>query len=170
VAAKAPAAQNPWHAYADQLSQEAATTVKVMRAFPMDQASFQPHPRSSSALQLFHTFAVEQDAARMCVNGNLDLNTVFSAPAPVSLADGIARFEQAVAGVVAAARKARPADWTRPQPFFTGPKQMGQLPAGVIAQVMLSDQIHHRGQLSVYVRMAGGKVPSIYGPSADEPW
>jgi uncharacterized damage-inducible protein DinB len=33
----------------------------------------------------------------------------------------------------------------------------------------LFDVIHHRGQLSVYVRMAGGKVPSIYGPSADEP-
>ena len=33
---------------------------------------------------------------------------------------------------------------------------------------MLFDQIHHRGQLSVYVRMAGGKVPSIYGPSADD--
>jgi uncharacterized damage-inducible protein DinB len=34
--------------------------------------------------------------------------------------------------------------------------------------MMLFDQIHHRGQLSVYVRMAGGKVPSIYGPSADD--
>jgi len=30
--------------------------------------------------------------------------------------------------------------------------------------------IHHRGQLSVYLRMVGGKVPSIYGPSGDEPW
>jgi uncharacterized damage-inducible protein DinB len=36
--------------------------------------------------------------------------------------------------------------------------------------LMLTDQIHHRGQLSVYARMAGGKVPSIYGPSFDEPW
>jgi uncharacterized damage-inducible protein DinB len=35
---------------------------------------------------------------------------------------------------------------------------------------MLMDSIHHRGQLSVYVRMTGGKVPSIYGPSGDEPW
>jgi uncharacterized damage-inducible protein DinB len=35
---------------------------------------------------------------------------------------------------------------------------------------LLCDQIHHRGQLSVYLRMAGGKVPSIYGPSGDEPW
>jgi uncharacterized damage-inducible protein DinB len=34
---------------------------------------------------------------------------------------------------------------------------------------MLFDQVHHRGQMSVYVRMAGGLVPSIYGPSADEP-
>jgi uncharacterized damage-inducible protein DinB len=32
------------------------------------------------------------------------------------------------------------------------------------------DSIHHRGQMSVYLRCAGGKVPSIYGPSADEPW
>jgi uncharacterized damage-inducible protein DinB len=35
---------------------------------------------------------------------------------------------------------------------------------------MIFDQVHHRGQMSVYVRMAGGLVPSIYGPSADEPW
>jgi len=35
---------------------------------------------------------------------------------------------------------------------------------------MLLDQIHHRGQLSIYMRIAGAKVPSIYGPSADEPW
>lgn len=32
------------------------------------------------------------------------------------------------------------------------------------------DSVHHRGQFSVYLRLAGGKVPSIYGPSADEPW
>jgi uncharacterized damage-inducible protein DinB len=35
---------------------------------------------------------------------------------------------------------------------------------------MLYDTIHHRGQLSVYMRLAGARVPSIYGPSGDEPW
>jgi len=35
---------------------------------------------------------------------------------------------------------------------------------------LLMDMVHHRGQFSVYLRMADGKVPSIYGPSADEPW
>jgi uncharacterized damage-inducible protein DinB len=35
--------------------------------------------------------------------------------------------------------------------------------------MMICDQIHHRGQLTVYIRLAGGLVPSIYGPSADDP-
>jgi uncharacterized damage-inducible protein DinB len=35
---------------------------------------------------------------------------------------------------------------------------------------LLHDEIHHRGQFSVYLRMADAKVPSIYGPTADEPW
>jgi uncharacterized damage-inducible protein DinB len=47
---------------------------------------------------------------------------------------------------------------------------MGNIPVGDFSWFVLHDQIHHRGQLSVYVRMAGGKVPSIYGPSHDEPW
>jgi uncharacterized damage-inducible protein DinB len=55
-------------------------------------------------------------------------------------------------------------------PFFTGPKQMGNVRVIDILWFMLLDSIHHRGQLSVYVRMTGGKVPSIYGPSGDEPW
>jgi uncharacterized damage-inducible protein DinB len=54
--------------------------------------------------------------------------------------------------------------------FFVGPKQTGEIPIEDFLWFMLHDQIHHRGQLSVYTRMAGGKVPSIYGPSADEPW
>lgn len=174
AAAKKPVAgapvHNPWHGYADQLAREMQTTLKVMRAFPAEQAGFQPHPRSGSAMQLFHTFGIEQGVALMAVNGNLDLSRAFSAPPPASLGDALGAFERNAAAVVAAARAAKPSAWGRPQPFFTGPKQMGEVPAGIIASMMLADQIHHRGQLSVYLRMAGGKVPSIYGPSADEPW
>jgi uncharacterized damage-inducible protein DinB len=54
--------------------------------------------------------------------------------------------------------------------FFSGPKQTADFPTAGFLWFMLMDQVHHRGQLSVYVRMAGGKVPSIYGLSADEPW
>jgi uncharacterized damage-inducible protein DinB len=43
----------------------------------------------------------------------------------------------------------------------------GNFRADEFLLMMLFDQIHHRGQLSVYIRMAGG-MPSIYGPSADD--
>jgi uncharacterized damage-inducible protein DinB len=54
--------------------------------------------------------------------------------------------------------------------FFTAPKEMGDVRRQDFLWLMLNDMIHHRGQFSVYLRMAGGKVPSIYGPSKDEPW
>ena len=47
---------------------------------------------------------------------------------------------------------------------------MGDIPNIQFLWFILHDHIHHRGQFTVYQRMAGGKVPSIYGPSADEPW
>jgi uncharacterized damage-inducible protein DinB len=51
-----------------------------------------------------------------------------------------------------------------------GPGKMGEFRAMDVVWMALMDQVHHRGQFSVYLRLAGGKVPSIYGPSADEPW
>ena len=54
--------------------------------------------------------------------------------------------------------------------FFTGPKQLGDYTRMQFAWFLLHDEIHHRGQFSIYLRMADAKVPSIYGATADEPW
>ena len=52
-----------------------------------------------------------------------------------------------------------------------GGKPMMTMPRiACIRGMIMNHIIHHRGQFSVYLRMAGGKVPSIYGPSADEKW
>jgi len=51
-----------------------------------------------------------------------------------------------------------------------GPKQMGEVRRADMLWLMLNDSIHHRGQFSIYLRLVGAKVPSIYGPSGDEPW
>lgn len=162
-------APNPWKTFADRFEREAATTLKVLRAFPADQGAFQPHPRSSNAHRLFATFAVEQAMTLAAIKGTLQMPPQVPPPPP-TLADCIAAFEKAAADVVAAARAATPASYTKMVPFFGGPRQVAHYPAGAVAEMMLGDQIHHRGQLSVYLRMVGGQVPSIYGPTADEPW
>ena len=51
-----------------------------------------------------------------------------------------------------------------------GPGTTGELRRIDVLWQQLLDQVHHRGQFSVYLRLAGAKVPSIYGPTADEPW
>jgi uncharacterized damage-inducible protein DinB len=53
---------------------------------------------------------------------------------------------------------------------LVAPKQTGDVRRVDVRWLMLMDGVHHRGPLSVYLRMADGTVPSIYGPSADEPW
>lgn len=91
-------------------------------------------------------------------------------PAPATFDEALAAYEQGVAGVIAAVEKMPESRLGETVQFFTGPKQMGDVPVGDFFWFTLMDHIHHRGQLSVYVRMTGGKVPSIYGPSGDEPW
>jgi uncharacterized damage-inducible protein DinB len=54
--------------------------------------------------------------------------------------------------------------------FFVGPKTPGPVKRSDFLWFLLHDQIHHRGQFSIYLRIVDGKVPSIYGPSLDEPW
>jgi uncharacterized damage-inducible protein DinB len=148
---------------------ECATTLKVMRAYPADKPDLKPHERSQSAKTLMHTFALEQGAVAAAIAGTLKMPPNFPPPPP-TIADTIAAFEKGSREVQQAVTAAKDARLTEKITFFTGPKQMGEVPIIDIMWLMLMDQVHHRGQLSVYVRLAGGKVPSIYGPSADEPW
>jgi uncharacterized damage-inducible protein DinB len=61
------------------------------------------------------------------------------------------------------------AGWNRPVRFYRDGKQINETTTSEMLWGFLLDMIHHRGQLSTYIRPMGGKVPSIYGPSADAP-
>lgn len=165
----APAMPSPKQQFLDAFGREHSTTLKVMRALPSDQGHFQPHPRSQSAKTLIWTFTIEQGLTVHALKGTLTMPPSFP-PAPETLAEAITAFERAAAETIDTVKRTPDARFHRSSPFFTGPGKIGDVPNLDLLWLMLSDQIHHRGQLSVYVRMAGGKVPSIYGPSADEPW
>jgi uncharacterized damage-inducible protein DinB len=148
---------------------EHAKTANVLRAFPGDKSEFRPHERSNSAHALAWTFVVEEQLMLKSLRGEEVLGGGFP-PAPDSWDKILDAFNKGYDDVTAELKNPKDADLPGTSTFFTGPKQMGAIPRPVFINFLLDDQIHHRGQLSVYIRMCGGKVPSIYGPSADEPW
>ena len=89
---------------------------------------------------------------------------------PESWDELLGALEKAHADFAELVRSTPDEELEAPVKFFVGPHTMGDVPRLAFAWFILSDQIHHRGQFSVYLRMADGKVPSIYGPSLDEPW
>jgi uncharacterized damage-inducible protein DinB len=164
-----PAIPSPKQQFLEALQREHETTMRVINAFPAGEGSFQPHPRSKTATQLVWNFVVEESMLLAALRNQLDVTKEFPKP-PAALGEAIGAFRQTHANTVEALNAATDTDLARTVKFFTGPKAIGDVPMMQFAWFLLCDQIHHRGQLSIYVRMAGGKVPSIYGPSADEPW
>ncbi len=145
------------------MKKEYATTLKVLHAFPDDKGDFKPHERSQEALRLASTFVFEMYlAAGYVFEGTVD-RSKFANYKPADMKSAIADFEKESSEVVARMESLPDADLAKTIDF-AGKSFI----ADEFMLMMIHDQIHHRGQLTVYVRMAGGLVPSIYGPSADD--
>ena len=142
--------------------QEHATTMRVLKAIPPDQLAFKPHEKSMSCGELaWHVAYSPLGIAKVVAAGNFEAYQ--QPPTPNDLQAIVAGAEtyfnlacETVAGFT-------PETLQGSIPIPNGQK----LPCAAFVWVNLFHLIHHRGQLSVYVRMTGGKVPSIYGPSAD---
>jgi uncharacterized damage-inducible protein DinB len=155
--------------FTDVYTKEHATTIKVLNAFPPDRAAFKPHERSNSALQLAWTFVIENKMAEAALRGPLSFEGGFPPP-PATFAEVVHAYLSTTKEFLDTLTSTPDSRLRETIQFFTGPKQMGDFPVSEVLWLMLMDSVHHRGQLSVYLRMVGGKVPSIYGPTADEPW
>lgn len=155
--------------YITMFAKEYPVTVKLMRAYPAGKDDFRPHERSTPAALLAHTFSLANSLAAKAITGELTMPPEFP-PAPASYTEAVANYERGAEELLEALEEMPESRLSETVDFFTGPGQIAPIPVGDLLWLMLMDSVHHRGQLSVYVRMAGGKVPSIYGPSADEPW
>jgi uncharacterized damage-inducible protein DinB len=148
---------------------EFATTLKVLRAYPSDKLDLKPAEKSKSARDLLFVFVGEQHFFSMVLDGKLDFTTP-PPRVPATLDEIIAMTERGNADIVAKLKALPESSFEESVTFLVGPKTPAQVRKMDICWMMLFDSIHHRGQISVYIRLAGGKVPSIYGPTADEPW
>ena len=147
------------------VEREHATTRKVIAAIPEGKEDYRPDPRAMSAVDLaWHLAGSELMFATMVVEGALPTSDR-SRPENVKTAADVVRFyDEKVAPAKAQLKSATLEQFAKVIDF----RGVLTAPAAVFLNILVSHSSHHRGQLSVYLRPMGAKVPSIYGQSGDE--
>jgi len=145
---------------------ESAITTRIMKAAPAGQENYRPHQNSRSTIELVWHMASSEiwflDSFHL---GKFDFEDD-TMPADLgNTADIVAWYEDNFASKIEKASKIAAAAWATPLALF----QIFNQPMVLYLQFMTAHSVHHRGQLSAYLRPMGAKVPRIYGASFDEP-
>jgi len=150
-------------------NREYLTTLKVLKAYPQDRQDYKPHEKARSAKELAWVFHGEEATfVPGVITGKIDFTKYPKTPA--TFKETISEYEKTHKNFMEQIRDTSDEELNKKMKFMAGPKTFIELRKIDILWMSIQDLIHHRGQFSVYLRIVGGKVPSIYGPSADEPW
>ncbi len=153
------------HATLQQLDNEFKTTAKVVGAVPDAKSDYRPHPTNRTARELaWHIVFTDVWFLKGIRNQSFPFEGEPIPDEVKTIADMVKWYEKNVAEGVAAVKTMSAADLAKPVDFFG----MFNMPVGLYVGFLNNHMIHHRGQLSAYLRPMGAKVPSIYGPSGDE--
>lgn len=151
-----------------EFDQEMAATRRVLERVPSDKADWKPHPKSFSMAHLAQllswmpgwiTNAVQQTA--------LELGS-FGGYSNKKTDELLTAFDMHVKEARAAIAAAKDSDYDVMWSLKRGPMVLMSLPRGAVVRQTISHLSHHRGQMTVYLRLNDIPVPSIYGPTADE--
>jgi len=152
-----------------ELDQEAQTTKRVLDRIPEDKLSWKPHPRAFSLGQLaLHIASVPASVTAAAVPDTMEAPN-FSQPEPKSRQEVLDTFSKSLESARAALKKMDDARLNSTWSLTKNGKILMSVPRiAFLRSILMNHNYHHRGQLSVYLRMLDVPVPSIYGPSADE--
>lgn len=154
-----------------ELQMEAATTRKLLERVPADKFDWKPHEKSMTMRVLATHIAEMTNWLPTIVNADeLNFAAMDYKPKVVESTDELVQFfeqnlAQGVAALETVSNEQLAQNWTLrngDETIFTAPK------AQVIRGMVFNHVVHHRGQLSVYLRLNDIPVPAMYGPSADE--
>ena len=156
-----------------EFEQESATTRRVLERVPEDRLAWKPHAKSMSVGELAMHVAMSpgyiatewalKDSVTMSGGGD-------PTPQPKSTAEVLAAHDEGVKKTKEALTQIGDDGLQKEWKFTTaeGTTIMGMPKVALVRTIVMNHTYHHRGQLSVYLRMLDIPVPSIYGPSADE--
>ena len=155
-----------------EFDHEMATARTVLARVPEGRLDWKPHARSFSLGALAtHVATLPTWATETLTRGEIDLDPNQPVPSALpSRTDLLAAFDKNVAGARAALTGKTDAELMAMWSLKRGGRTLFTMPkTAVLRSFVLNHLVHHRGQLTVYLRLLDVPVPSIYGPSADEP-
>jgi uncharacterized damage-inducible protein DinB len=153
-----------------EFDQEMATTRKLLERVPSDKGRWKPHPKSFSLGHLAQLVSwMPGWITTTLLQTELDLlgAAAYSYEETPKL---VAEFDRNVREARAALTTMTDADFDVPWSLKRGGQVFLTLPRRAVVRMHINHLIHHRGQLSVYLRLNDVSLPSIYGPTADEKW
>lgn len=157
---------------AQELTQEGATTRNVLEQIPEKDFGWSPHEKSMTMGRLAGHVAESLSWTDVLLGQDeFDMNPdVYKPMDPKNRAELLESFDAALSKASSLLEQTEDAHMARPWRFKSQGQLIFELPrAAVVRMFILSHLIHHRGQLSVYMRLRDIPVPSIYGPTADAP-
>ena len=151
-------------AYLPQITAEHRLTKAVISAIPEERADYRPDPVVKSAFELaWHIVSAEIRFLDGVVAGVFDYGNSTPPETVRTPADVVDWYAGRFAAAIARLKQTSGTDLVRPIDF----RGVFQFPAYAYAAIGMNHTVHHRGQLSMYLRPMGAKVPSIYGESYD---
>jgi len=157
-------------AFAQEIDREGATTKRVLERVPADRLAWKPHPKSMSLGRLaLHVAQTPGTIASWALKDVFEMTGPPPEQEPKSTAQILAAHDESVKTAKDVLQTLGDAGLQRQWELKGGGATIMKMPkVALFRAVALNHWIHHRGQLSVYLRLLDVPVPSIYGPSADE--
>jgi len=153
-----------------EFDQEMAATRRVLERVPDDDPAWKPHPKSFSMAHLAQLLArMPSWIEKALTMTELELSN-FSGYSNEPTKSLLAEFDENVRGAREAIAAARDADYQVTWSLKMKGQVVLSMPRAAIIRQNISHLSHHRGQMTVYLRLRDVPVPSIYGPTADEGW
>jgi uncharacterized damage-inducible protein DinB len=153
-----------------EFDQEMASTRRVIKRVPDDDPGWKPHPKSFAIAHLAQLLAwMPGWIGQTLTNTELDLSggAGYSMESTETLLE---LFDENVRLAREAIASATDADYEVPWSLKARGHVVFTLPRGAVVRQHISHLSHHRGQMTVYLRLRDVPVPSVYGPTADEKW